>query len=222
MGLLLLQMRYIEQMVKMRKEQFDESVVRSLNQASRNLEQNETFRYLENFTRDNLSPSSDSLPKLYMGGAVGTADASNGVGAAHGGEKIYSDFELHTIVKHPSTMPKVLRIERNNSIDEATRSFQEYVKNAYVYHKGLLDEVIYTILYKASEKPLEERINFKLLDQDILMRLKIMESVFLIISRWLPMTDEKYTVARTTKRKGKTIHIPRSCSVMILRVKSAL
>ena len=52
-------------------------------------------------------------------------------------------------------MPKVLRIERNNSIDEATRSFQEYVKNAYVYHKGLLDEVIYTILYKASEKPLE-------------------------------------------------------------------
>ena len=167
LGLLLLQMRYIEQMVKMRKEQFDESVVRSLNQASRNLEQNETFRYLENFTRDNLSPSSDSLPKLYMGGAVGTADASNGVGAAHGGEKIYSDFELHTIVKHPSTMPKVLRIERNNSIDEATRSFQEYVKNAYVYHKGLLDEVIYTILYKASEKPLEERINFKLLDQDI-------------------------------------------------------
>ena len=54
LGLLLLQMRYIEQMVKMRKEQFDESVVRSLNQASRNLEQNETFRYLENFTRDNL------------------------------------------------------------------------------------------------------------------------------------------------------------------------
>ena len=50
LGLLLLQMRYIEQMVKMRKEQFDESVVRSLNQASRNLEQNETFRYLENFT----------------------------------------------------------------------------------------------------------------------------------------------------------------------------
>ena len=167
LGLLLLQMRYIEQMVKMRKEQFDESVVRSLNQASRNLEQNETFRYLENFTRDPLSPSSDSMPKLYMGGEVVTADASNGVGAAHVGDKIYSDFELHTIVKHPSTMPKVLRIERNNSIDEATRSFQEYVKNAYVYHKGLLDEVIYTILYKASEKPLEERINFKLLDQDI-------------------------------------------------------
>ena len=68
LGLLLLQMRYIEQMVKMRKEQFDESVVRSLNQASRNLEQNETFSLSGELTRDNLSPSSDSLPKLYMEG----------------------------------------------------------------------------------------------------------------------------------------------------------
>jgi two-component system phosphate regulon sensor histidine kinase PhoR len=102
-------MRYIDQMVKMRKEQFDESVVRSLNQASRNLEQNETFRYLENFTRDNLSPSSDSLPKLYMGGAVGTADASNGVGAAHGGEKIYSDFELHQFRLPPHLHPDAIQ-----------------------------------------------------------------------------------------------------------------
>ncbi len=164
-GLLLLQMRYIDQMVRMRKGQFDESVVRSLNQASRNLEQNETFRYLENFARGSLSPAPDSLPGIRAGAAA--AAAGGGAGAAHGGEKIYSDFEWHTIVKHPSTMPKVLRVGRDNSIDEAARTFQDYVKNAYVYHKGLLDEVIYTILYKASEKPLEERVNFKLLDQDI-------------------------------------------------------
>ena len=46
-GLLLLQLSYIEQMAKMKKEQFDESVNRSLYQASRNLEMNETKRYLE-------------------------------------------------------------------------------------------------------------------------------------------------------------------------------
>jgi two-component system phosphate regulon sensor histidine kinase PhoR len=34
-------------MVKMRKEQFDESVFRALDQTSRDLERNETFRYLE-------------------------------------------------------------------------------------------------------------------------------------------------------------------------------
>ncbi len=169
LGLLLLQMRYIERMVKMRKEQLDESVIRSLNQVSRNLEQNETFRYLESFMREEMNREKDTLSVFYMERLpdVSGADKDKSGTAVHGKEKIHSDFGLHTIVKHPSAMPKVLRIERNNSIDEATKSFQEYVKNAYVYHKGLLDEVIYTILYKASEKPLEERINFRLLDQDI-------------------------------------------------------
>ncbi|MCD8318497.1 MAG: HAMP domain-containing histidine kinase [Paraprevotella sp.] len=167
LGLLLLQMRYIEQMVKMRKEQFDESVVRSLNQASRNLEQNETFRYLESFTRDNKSSAADSLPTLHLDGIDKGGMPAGGKLSAHNRRQGYSDFELHTIVKHPSTMPKVLRVDRNNTIDEATKTYQEYIKNAYVYHKGLLDEVIYTILYTASEKPLEERVNFKLLDQDI-------------------------------------------------------
>ena len=164
LGLLMLQMRYIEQMVKMRKEQFDESVIRSLNQASRNLEQNETFRYLERFMRENPDGLPDSLPQLYISGAhnFGTElQLHDTVG------RIHSGFELKTIVKHPSTMPKVLRVESGNSINEASRSFREYIKNAYIYHKGLLDEVIYSILYTASEKPLEERINFRLLDQDI-------------------------------------------------------
>jgi two-component system phosphate regulon sensor histidine kinase PhoR len=36
-----------------------------------------------------------------------------------------------------------------------------------VYQKELLDEVVYSILYTASDKPLKERINFKQLDQNI-------------------------------------------------------
>lgn len=47
LGLLFLQLSYIEDMAKMKKEQFDESVNRSLYRASRNLELNETLRYLE-------------------------------------------------------------------------------------------------------------------------------------------------------------------------------
>ncbi len=162
LGLLLLQMRYIEQMVKMRKEQFDESVIRSLNLASRNLEQNETFRYLESFAVENMNYK-DSLPDMYI---VGGRMFSEGKVFGKDSETL-ADFEMHTVVKRPATMPKVLRIDRGNSIDEAAKTFREYVKNAYVYHKGLLDEVIYSILYTASDKPLEERINFKLLDQDI-------------------------------------------------------
>ena len=47
LALLFLQFSYVDEMVKMKKEQFDESVSRSLYQASRNLEMNETQRYLE-------------------------------------------------------------------------------------------------------------------------------------------------------------------------------
>ena len=46
-GLLFIQILYIEEMTKMKKEQFDESVNRALYQASRNLERNETLKYLE-------------------------------------------------------------------------------------------------------------------------------------------------------------------------------
>ena len=47
LALLYMQLGYIEQMVKMKREQFDESVNKALYQASRNLELNETLRYLE-------------------------------------------------------------------------------------------------------------------------------------------------------------------------------
>ena len=47
LALLLLQLNYIEEMAEMKREQFDESVNRALYQASRNMELNETLRYLE-------------------------------------------------------------------------------------------------------------------------------------------------------------------------------
>ena len=44
--LLYLQVSYIEEMVRMRREQFDESVQRSLDQACKNLELVETLDFL--------------------------------------------------------------------------------------------------------------------------------------------------------------------------------
>jgi two-component system phosphate regulon sensor histidine kinase PhoR len=44
---------------------------------------------------------------------------------------------------------------------------QEVMKSRYIYQKALLDEVVYSILYSASDKPLKERINFKMLDRDL-------------------------------------------------------
>ena len=44
LALLFVQLKYIQEMADMKKEQFDESVNRALYQASRNMELNETLR----------------------------------------------------------------------------------------------------------------------------------------------------------------------------------
>ena len=169
LGLLFLQLSYVEQMVKMKKEQFDESVNRSLYQASRNLEMNETRRYLEKdvneterraFKQDSILARSGQLNDVIQHTHQYSVSGKDGT--------IYSSFELKTITTKPSTIPKamILRSDRS-TIDEASKSLQEIVRNRYVYQKALLDEVVYNILYTASDKPLKERVNFRMLDQDI-------------------------------------------------------
>src|SRR5574344_1861578 len=169
LGLLYLQISYIEDMAKMKKEQFDESVNRSLYQASRNLELNETLRYLEKdvneterraFQRDSVETRSGNINDVIQHTHQFSVSGKDGT--------VYSSFELKTITTKPSTMPKAMILRGDkNSISEASKSLQEIVKNRYIYQKALLDEVVYSILYTASDRPLKERVNFKLLDQDL-------------------------------------------------------
>ena len=166
-GLLYLQISYIEEMAKMKKEQFDESVNRSLYQASRNLEMNETLRYLEKDVKE-TERKAYKQDSVMVDGLDGTIKHSHQFAVAADDGTVYSSFELKTFAIKPASVPKamILRTDKN-SISEASKSLQEIVRNRYVYQKALLDEVVYNILYTASDKPLKERINFKLLDQDI-------------------------------------------------------
>ena len=165
-GLLYLQISYIEEMVKMKKEQFDESVNPSLYQAAHNLELNETQRYLEKDVKqtERKAVQQDSIS---IDGLDGTVKESHQFAVAADDGTVYSSFELKTFAIKPANVPKamILRTDKN-SISEASKSLQDIVRNRYVYQKALLDEVVYNILYTASDKPLKERINFKMLDQD--------------------------------------------------------
>lgn len=169
LALLFLQLRYMQKMVVMKQEQFNESVSKALDQASRNLELNETKRYLE----ENVN---ETKRKAFSVDSVGTGSRKKGNTIQHSHQyavagkdgTVYSSFELKTITIKPSEIPKGMILNRDkNSITEASKTFQEEIKERYLYQKGLLDEVVYTILYSASDKPLKERINFKLLDQDL-------------------------------------------------------
>ena len=165
--LLFLQLTYIREMANMKKEQFDESVNRALYQASRNLELNETLRYLEKDVRE-----TERKEKHQGNGSAGAqkdaADSSSRRTANSFRGSNYLTFRMKMKMDNPVKMPKaMILINDKNSNNAASRSLQEIVKNRYVYQKALVDEVVMNMLYSASDKPLKERVNFKILDQDI-------------------------------------------------------
>lgn len=166
LALLSLQLSYIEEMVKMKKEQFDESVTKALYQASRNLELNETLRYLE---KDVNETERRAFKKDSISGKLnGTVQQTHQYSVAGKDGTIYSSFELKTISMKPSATPKAMILKNDkNTISDAKNSMREIVKNRFIYQKALLDEVVYNILYTASDKPLNERVNFKMLDLDL-------------------------------------------------------
>ncbi len=51
------------------------------------------------------------------------------------------------------------------TIPQTSRSLADAIKNRYLYQRALLDEVAWQMIYRASDKPIEERVNFKNLDQ---------------------------------------------------------
>ncbi|MGN0225592.1 MAG: sensor histidine kinase [Prevotella sp.] len=164
LALLFLQVSYIEEMVRMKKEQFDESVYRALYQASRNLELNETLRYLE---KDINAKENKKGKDINVDDGMMATQTHQGTAADTNG-KMYSTFELKAMKTKPSLTPKAMILKSDNgSISQTKKSMQEMVRNRYIYQKSMLDEVVYNILYSASNKPLKDRINFKMLDQDL-------------------------------------------------------
>ena len=163
--LLLLQLTYIREMANMKKEQFDESVNRALYQASRNLELNETLRYLEKDVRE---AAKKKEVKGLSNNQADDADSLSHQSAPGFRGSNYITFRMKMKTDDPVKMPKaMILINDKNSNNAASRSLQEIVKNRYIYQKALVDEVVMNMLYSASDKPLKERVNFKILDQDL-------------------------------------------------------
>ena len=152
--LLYLEARYADAMVRMRQEQFDETVRRSLDMASRDLEKDETYRYLKQVIsqHEELAARADtfalvdndlSLPDTFM--------------QKYGGQ-------LQYVGKRPHRFPSTLTMPRSNSIDRAAANLQKHVQQAYAYEQNILEEVIYAVMYTASNLNFQERLQPSVLD----------------------------------------------------------
>ncbi len=139
LGLLAMQLMYLEKMVAMRESQFSEIVRRSLYSVSTMLEQNETKYYLEKDLAE--------AEQMYTGIAQ---------------DDFYFDKSREATIDTTLNTedPSKLRPANRNTLKDLNDSYQmkqEILKNQYMHQQGLLNEVIFTILNESSGRPINER-----------------------------------------------------------------
>ena len=135
LGLLFVQIMYMEKMAKMRNEHFNELVMLSLHNVASSLERDETRYFLE----QDLEQTQQSMAKL------GNANFKS------------KNLDLDGYSSKPSINSKLnagKKFSLNLSNDQAK---QELLKGQYLYQKDLLNEVILNILEHASDRPISER-----------------------------------------------------------------
>ena len=201
----------------MKKEQFDESVTRALYQAAHNMELNETLHYLE---KDVNETERKAFVNDYItsGNKVGAPlQQSHQYSVVGDDGTIYSSFELRTITLSPQKMKKDLMSRQDkNTLAEAQKSMQEIVRKRYVYQRSLLDEVVYAILYTASDKPLKERVNFKQLDRDI--RVELLNNGIDIPYHFTVTQSDGKEVYRTEENYLSHVRVPLSVCAKTLEI----
>ena len=161
LSLLYLQVRYIEEMVKMRNEQFDESVKRSLYQVSKSVEYAETERWLAK----DISENERRAYRQSQSNKQGLVQQSQHYSIGPDGQ-LHSSFEVKTTVDEPTSAPKAMISRRHGykGIPQTSKSLSEAIKHRYLYQSALLDEVVWQIIYNASDKSIDKRVSFRDLD----------------------------------------------------------
>lgn len=139
LGLLCMQIMYMENMIKMRNEQFSEIVTRCMYSVTTMLEQNETKFFLD-----------QDLKEAQATYSIGNKNLNEGFGIGSFGNDSMS-FNSDVKVKQPANL---------GTLKDLSDSYQdklEILKGQYLYQKGLLNEVILTILSQSSNRPITER-----------------------------------------------------------------
>ena len=169
-ALLYWQVRYFHQVLNMRKEQFAESVSRSLVMVSHNMEMEQTVKGFEQYLKEHHPAQLDSdsssvnTPLLYTGSFP--LDIANHTKAER--------LPHLCPIPHPVSLPKgfVIRKREMSSYSSMSKKMRDLIRTQYLNQRELLDRVAISILCAANNKPLSESINFKMLDQSLRAELK--------------------------------------------------
>ena len=160
LSLLYLQISYIEEMVKMRNEQFEEAVKRALMAASKDVEAAEVNRWL----REDMTAAEKKAWEQSQGNGI--VQSQQFLMTMPDGT-VRSGIEFKMFSKEPSELPRAMISRKHGAktIPQTSRSQAEMIKKRYLYQRALTDEVVWQMIYHASDRPIEERVDFKSLDQ---------------------------------------------------------
>ena len=170
-SLLTLQYSYIRTLGKMRSEQFDEAVRRSLSQVVRNLELDETARFLSEDMNEHESDAF-SVPKVTR--RVTRQSQTATLHSIGGLSSISSMFEYDETTTLSQTGPKVFisMSHGKNTLSGTSTKMQENLRERYLAQKGLMEDVILRILYEANNRPIEQRVDFSKLENYLKIELE--------------------------------------------------
>ncbi|MBR4070266.1 MAG: HAMP domain-containing histidine kinase, partial [Bacteroidaceae bacterium] len=153
-GLLFTQFMYMENMIKMRKEQFKEAAQRSLYTVSTMLEEDEAQQFLTEALEDDLMlhhhhDIGDIVVQPQL--AITAPDGS------------VTTFTFNNIKDRALALKSRPSLRGQSKIPapmmNAYKNMQELLRSQYLYQRGLIDDVIINILGQASSKPILERID---------------------------------------------------------------
>ncbi|MDR1436947.1 MAG: HAMP domain-containing histidine kinase [Candidatus Symbiothrix sp.] len=155
-GLLYLQANYIHIILKNQEDQFRESVKRSLYQVSHDLEIDETSKLLDDrlflfrkkYLRNRKQDSHSS--KIIV------SEQSLSI---NGSKKLSSKIEIN-ITENRDDQLMLAPSFGKSDITATSQAIQDALLDNYTHQQNLLDEVIRSAM-KGSEKPIEERIDYK-------------------------------------------------------------
>ena len=174
-GLLYIEIRYVDDMITMRNDQFNEGVFHSLFGVSSRLEQEETRYYLEDDLNDIQSSTLYSRAK------------GNGIRYSF---STTSGVEGNLTIRGDIDQISNLQNDDNSIINRfgSMQQMNEKLQDRYLYQKGLIDEVILKISSQASNRPVMERIDSTTARQYIVeeldkMNIRNMPFEFAVVNR---------------------------------------
>ncbi|MDR1500428.1 MAG: HAMP domain-containing histidine kinase [Tannerellaceae bacterium] len=166
-GLLYLQVTYVGEILKTRSEQFNETVRKCLLQVAKNLELDETRKYIEedisrdinrdisNFQRQSVTP----IPDIHQHFSI---EMSNTSGSMQSKIELLQS-RISSTRQSPSGSSALQKFPSNNIVN-TSKEFYDAYKLRYLYDQALIHEVLIGMLNTSSLKPVEERVNFKQLN----------------------------------------------------------